>query len=84
MSVWSSTFIRGDDRGLFTHLHTVNVDPSWAAGDSQLLGSHPAAHTLALKATQGREESFHHSHFHLFSSLFSALSRVLLVLPLSF
>lgn len=45
---------RGDDGGLFTHLHTVNVDPvAWPADVSQLLDSHPTTHTV-LEAIQGR------------------------------
>lgn len=59
---------------LFTHLHTVNVDPiAWPAGDSQLLGSDPAAHTV-LKATQGRGDWRHPSIIHLLSSLSSFYS----------
>lgn len=62
---------RGDDAGLFTHLHTVNVDlVAWPAGDSQLLDSHPAAHTV-LEATHRREESLHRQTFHLLSSFSS-------------
>lgn len=49
---------RRDNSGLFTHLHTGNVDlAAWPAGDSQLRDSHPAAHTV-LEATHERPLDF--------------------------
>lgn len=68
---------RGDDGGLFTHLHTVNVDPvAWPADVSQLLDSHPTTHTV-LEAIQGRESSS--LDFSPFIFLFSSFHFVLIL-----